>query len=56
MNKSQSNYLNMAKAVCDVFDNSKTVWKDKPLITAANTRLKTLCNRQGSCQAEGKCP
>ncbi len=43
MNKSQSNYFNMAKAVLDVFDNSRQVWENKPLLSAAYNGLKTLC-------------
>jgi hypothetical protein len=44
MEKKQSNYLNMAKAVCDVFESSKNAWKEKNLLSAAYERLKILCN------------
>ncbi len=44
MNKSQSNYFNMSKAVLDVFENSKPVWADKALLAEAYARLKTLCS------------
>ncbi len=33
----------MSKAILDVFDNSKPVWENKPLLSAAYEGLKVLC-------------
>ncbi|MDR2937740.1 MAG: hypothetical protein LBU92_02220 [Prevotellaceae bacterium] len=52
MNKTQSNYFNMAKAVCDVFDSSRQAWEGKVLIPAAYERLKMLCSSVGTTAAK----
>jgi hypothetical protein len=44
MKKTESNYFNMAKSVCEIFENSKNSWKSKSLIVASYERLKILCD------------
>ncbi len=50
----ESNYFNMSKTVCDVFENSKNVWENKALLSAAYNRLKTLCESIGEVAAKQK--
>ncbi|MDR1678687.1 MAG: hypothetical protein LBR81_02810 [Prevotellaceae bacterium] len=42
MRKTQSNYVGMSSAVLDVFDNRKSVWENKALVSAGYARLKAL--------------
>jgi hypothetical protein len=54
MQKTQSNYLNMAKAVCEIFDNSRDVWENKSLLIASYERLKSFCDNISGAAAKQK--
>ncbi len=54
MRRSQSNYFNMAKSVCDVFGNSQ-VWRGNALIEESVAKITDLCakiNREATKQQQ----
>ncbi len=55
MTRSQSNYFNMAKAVCDIFNSNNQLWQDNELIAEGVAKLTGLCsdvNRESAMQLQ----